>query len=90
MHAQEHCRRWFQIGLWDFRLGHVVSRHHDLLGDRLGGRAGLPRPVIPKEDRAFYPSTFARWFGWFSLIVFTAMSLVLIFARIFNIPLFGA
>ena len=37
--------------------------------------AGLPRPVIPKEDRAFYPSNFARWFGWFSLIVFTAMSL---------------
>lgn len=23
--AQEYCRRWFKIGLWDFRLGHVVS-----------------------------------------------------------------
>jgi Mn2+/Fe2+ NRAMP family transporter len=21
----EYCRRWFQIGLWDFRLGHIVS-----------------------------------------------------------------
>jgi len=46
--------------------------------------------VIPKEDRAFYPSPFARWFGWFSLIVFTAMSVLLIFARVFEIPLFGA
>lgn len=46
--------------------------------------------VIPKEDRAFYPSSFARWFGWFGLIVFTAMSALLIFARVFNIPLFGA
>jgi Mn2+/Fe2+ NRAMP family transporter len=24
-HAQEYCRRWFRIGLLDFRLGHVVS-----------------------------------------------------------------
>ena len=24
-HALEYCRRWFQIGLWDFRLGHIVS-----------------------------------------------------------------
>ncbi len=24
-HAMEYCRRWFQIGLWDFRIGHLVS-----------------------------------------------------------------
>ena len=24
-HAQEYCRRWFRIGIWDFRTGHVVS-----------------------------------------------------------------
>ena len=24
-HALEYCRRWFKIGLWDFRLGHIVS-----------------------------------------------------------------
>ena len=218
-HAQEYCRRWFQIGLWDFRLGHVVSfvmaavfmllaavwlypsavEGQAVMGEiagiftnsvgpgmmglfmfgafaatfstafnyfdgwpRIVGAccrnlfrstartagidkkhkewyseynlyratmiyslvgsvaviAGLPRPVflvlvasalaffiapvifflnfyyclrvIPKEDRAFYPSTFARWFGWFSLIVFTAMSVLLIFARVFSIPLFGA
>ena len=23
--AQEYCRRWFRIGLWDFTLGHIVS-----------------------------------------------------------------
>ncbi|MCH7533601.1 MAG: Nramp family divalent metal transporter [Gemmatimonadetes bacterium] len=38
--------------------------------------------IIPKEDRAFYPSTFARWFGWASFFVFTGMSLILIFWRI--------
>ncbi|MFQ5631938.1 MAG: Nramp family divalent metal transporter, partial [bacterium] len=24
-HALEYCRRWFKIGLWDFRLGHWIS-----------------------------------------------------------------
>ena len=24
-HALEYCRRWFQIGLWDFRMGHIIS-----------------------------------------------------------------
>ena len=45
--------------------------------------------VIPKTDRIFYPSTFATWFSWISFAVFTAMSFVLIMARVFRIPLFG-
>ena len=24
-HGVEYCRRWFEIGLWDFRMGHIVS-----------------------------------------------------------------
>jgi hypothetical protein len=35
--------------------------------------------IIPREDKAFHPSTFARWFGWISLVVFTVMTLVLIY-----------
>ena len=38
--------------------------------------------VIPKEDKTFYPSAFAKWFGWFSLAVFTGMSLLLIWLRL--------
>ncbi len=223
-HAREYCQRWFKIGIWDFRLGHVVSfvlaciflllaavwmypsavEGRDVMGEiatiftaSLGPRmmivfmlgafaatfstafnyfdgwprivgaccrnlfrgtaglsgidpagltpahrstwyseyniyratmlyslvtsvaivAGLQRPVylvlvasalaffiapvifflnlhyclviIPKDDKAFYPSTFARWFSWMSLVVFTAMSLILIFWRIW-IPIFGS
>jgi hypothetical protein len=44
--------------------------------------------IIPQGDRAFYPSTFARWFGWTSLVVFTGMTLVLIYWRIWQ-PTFG-
>ncbi|MDA2933828.1 Nramp family divalent metal transporter [Acidobacteria bacterium AH-259-D05] len=45
--------------------------------------------VIPKEDKVFYPSTFATWFSWASLVVFTGLSAILIMARVFNIQLFG-
>jgi len=46
--------------------------------------------VIPKEDKVFYPSTFATWCSWGSLVVFTGLSAILIMARIFGIELFGA
>ena len=45
--------------------------------------------VIPKEDKAFYPSNFARLFGWFSLIVFTVLTLILIYWTIW-FPNFGS
>ena len=46
--------------------------------------------VIRKDDKVFYPSTFATWFGWLSLIVFTGLSLILIMQRLFGITLFAA
>jgi uncharacterized membrane protein len=45
--------------------------------------------IIPREDRLFYPSRFDRWFGGLSLVVFTALTGVLIAARVFGITLFG-
>ena len=224
-HAQEYCRRWFKIGLLDFRLGHVISfllatiflvlaavwlypsevRGNAVMGeiariftDSVGPQlmiiflvgalaatystafnyfdgwprvvgaccrnlfrstaslprtsreelseaqrktwyseyniyratmffslitsvaiiAGLPRPVylvllasalayfvapvifflnlyycltiIRKDDKVFYPSMFATWFGWLSLVVFTGMSLILIMQRLFGVSLFAA
>ena len=40
--------------------------------------------VIPKTDRVFYPSRFATWFSWFSLVVFTGLTVVVIIARIYQ------
>jgi len=45
--------------------------------------------VIRAEDRYFYPSTFAAWFGWGSLVVFTALTAILALARLFGFELFG-
>jgi hypothetical protein len=45
--------------------------------------------VISKEDKMFYPSAFAKWFGWLSFVVFTGMCLILILGRLFNVTLFG-
>ena len=39
--------------------------------------------IIPRDDPAFYPSPFARWFTWVSLIVFTGMTVILIWAEVF-------
>ncbi len=45
--------------------------------------------IIKKSDKEFYPSTFATWFGWLSLVVFTGMSVILILQRLFGVSLFG-
>ena len=45
--------------------------------------------VIPRTDVVFYPSPFARWFGWLSLVVFTVLTLIVILARVFGVTLFG-
>ncbi|MDH3505641.1 MAG: Nramp family divalent metal transporter [Gammaproteobacteria bacterium] len=45
--------------------------------------------VIPKADKTFYPSTFATWFGWLSFVVFTGLSLVLIWVRLIT-PMLGS
>ena len=45
--------------------------------------------VIPRTDEVFYPSLFARWFGWLSFVVFTGLTLIVIFARVFGVQLFG-
>ena len=45
--------------------------------------------VIPKTDTAFYPSPLVRGFAWFSLVVFTALTAVVILARVFGVTLFG-
>jgi Mn2+/Fe2+ NRAMP family transporter len=46
--------------------------------------------VIRRNDHMFYPSAFAKWFGWFSLLVFTGMSGVLILQRLFGVTPFGS
>ena len=45
--------------------------------------------VIPKTDKVFYPSTPVIWFSWFSLFVFTGLTIVVILARVFGVTLFG-
>ena len=45
--------------------------------------------IIRRDDNTFYPSAFARWFGWGSLLVFTGLSAILIMDRVFRVQLFG-
>ncbi len=45
--------------------------------------------VIPKDDAAFYPSAPVRAFAWFSLVVFTGLTALVIVDRVFGMTLFG-
>ena len=45
--------------------------------------------IIPKDDKILYPRAPARWFAYFSLVVFTALSAILVAARVLGITLFG-
>ena len=45
--------------------------------------------VIPRSDAIFYPSTVVRWASWTSLVVFSALTFIVIMARVFNVTLFG-
>jgi len=44
--------------------------------------------IIDKEDKVFYPSLFARYFGWASFVVFSGLTLVVILARVFKVAFF--
>jgi Mn2+/Fe2+ NRAMP family transporter len=46
--------------------------------------------IIPKSDKVFYPSRFARWFATASLVLFTGLTLVLILVWVLRVPLLGA
>ena len=45
--------------------------------------------VIPKSDEVFYPSRLVRTFAWFSLVVFSGLTAIVIMARVFGVTLFG-
>jgi hypothetical protein len=45
--------------------------------------------VIPRTDRIFYPSTLVRWCSWTSFVIFSALTFIVIMARVFNVALFG-
>jgi Mn2+/Fe2+ NRAMP family transporter len=108
----EHERRWYS----EYNI-YRIAMFYSLIAS-VAIIAGLPRPVylvlvasalayfvapvifflnlyycftvIPKQDKLFYPSAFATWFSWLSLLVFTGMSLTLILQSIFGVALIGA
>lgn len=45
--------------------------------------------VIPKADEVFYPSLLVRTFAWFSFVVFSGLTAIVIMARVFGVTLFG-
>ena len=107
----EHRRRWYsEVNIYRITMAYSLIASVVII-------AGVPRPVwlvlvasalalfvapviyflnlyycltiIPSEDRIFYPSRFARWFGGLSFVVFTGLTFLVIMARVFDVALFG-
>jgi len=43
--------------------------------------------VLDKNDKIYYPGTWATWFGWFSCLAFAIMTALMIAARIFKVQI---
>ncbi len=43
--------------------------------------------VVDKNDKVYYPGAWATYFGWFSCIVFTIMTALMIAARLFKVKI---
>ena len=94
IHPLRESRRYYpNMSLAAQVLGFVGQDNQGLGGieykydTALKGHSGVT--IIPKDDEAFFPRPFERWFAWGSLAVFTGLSAVLIMENIFHRPIFG-
>jgi len=79
-----YCRRWFQIGLWDYRLGHVISAVMAVLFVLLAAVWLYPSPVegtaVMGEIARIFTLSLGPAFVW----VFLAGAFAATFSTAFN------
>ena len=83
-HVREYCERWFRIGLWDFRLGHVISFVIACLFLLLAAVWLYPNPVEGTAVMGEIAKIFTLSVGPWMMIVFLAGSFAATFSTAFN------
>ena len=83
-HAQEYCRRWFKIGLWDFRTGHVISAIMASIFLLLAAVWMYPSPVHGKAVMGEIAKIFTKSVGPWMMALFIAGALAATFSTAFN------
>ena len=82
--AQEYCRRWFKIGLWDFRLGHVVSFVMACIFLLLAAMWLYPSPIEGRAVMGEIAGIFTRSVGPGMMVVFMIGAFAATWSTAFN------
>ena len=83
-HAREYCRRWFSIGEWDFRVGHVVSMVIATIFVLLSAVWLYPSAVEGRAVIGEIAGMFTRSVGPGMMLVFLAGAFAATFSTAFN------
>ena len=83
-HAREYCRRWFSIGEWDFRVGHVVSMVIATIFVLLSAVWLYPSSVEGRAVIGEIAGMFTRSIGPSMMLVFLAGAFAATFSTAFN------
>ena len=83
-HALEYCRRWFRIGEWDFRVGHVVSMVIAAIFLLLSAVWLYPSEVAGTSVIGEIAGIFTRSVGPSMMLVFLAGAFAATFSTAFN------
>lgn len=83
-HVREYCLRWFRTGLWDFRLGHVVSFVMACIFLLLAAGLIYPNDVAGTAVMGEIAGIFTRSVGPWMMIVFILGAFAATFSTAFN------
>ena len=83
-HTREYCLRWFKIGLWDFRLGHIVSFVIVCIFLLLAAVWVYPSEVKGQAVMGQIAGIFTRSVGPWMMIVFLIGAFAATFSTAFN------
>ena len=83
-HAREYCRRWFTIGLWDFRMGHIVSFVIACIFVFLAAQTMYPSEVSGREVMGDIAQIFTSTVGDWMMVVFLLGAFAATFSTAFN------
>lgn len=83
-HVQQYCGRWFRIGLWDFRIGHLISMVTVCLFLLLSAVWLYPSDLEGPAVMGKIAEIFIRSIGPWTAIVFFAGAFAALYSTAFN------
>jgi len=83
-HVREYCARWYKIGLWDFRMGHIVSSILACIFLLLAAVWLYPSPVEGRAVMGEIAGIFTSSVGPWMMVVFLAGAFAATFSTAFN------